>query len=121
MSKIKNYVKATAYKVAVLLDLVDDNQRMKDGKTVTLLKDGTPANEANAPINIVLHRNDDDTAIFVDGFLNGTAISTAHLYTNMNILQCATEIIGHQVSPWGNYFTLTFNDILNAPATGVTE
>lgn len=117
MSKIKNYVKATAYKVAMLLDLVDDNQRMKDGKTVTLLKDGTPVNEANTLINIALHKNDDGTSIFVDGFLNGTTISTAHLYTNMTILENAIEIINHQVSPILGGLQITYDDISNAAET----
>lgn len=121
MSKIKNYVKATAYKVAVLLDLVDDNQQLRDGNTISLLKDGTPVSEANTPINLVFNKNDDGKEIFVDGFLNGTAISTAHLYSNMSILENAVEIVGHQLSPYGNYFTLTFNNIANAPATGITE
>lgn len=121
MSKIKNYGRAVAYRIAKLLDLVDDNEQLREGNTISLLKDGIPINEANTPINIVLHKNDDGTSVFVDGYLNGTAISTAHLYTDMSILQCATEIAGHQVSPWGNYFTITFNNILNAPATGITE
>lgn len=117
MSKIKNYVKATAYKVAVLLDLVDDNQKMKDGTSISLVKEGNVVNETNVPINLVFNKNDDGTSIFVDGFLNNTEIYTTELYSTNDILQNSIEIASNIV----HGLKILFNEIVNAPANNLTD